>query len=372
MVHANARGWISPATPAVTPPERPLRVVAWPAEKNRGEQPYNALLTQSLRDAGVTVEEFTARGALSRPDVWHMHWPDGVLNDRNRLRAARHVLGLLALMQCARMRGTSIVWTVHNLATHDRLYPAMERLLWRILPRRVDGFISLSEAGRAAALRRFPALRRARGFVVPLGHFRGVYPDTVSRTDARMALRLPPDASVVAFVGQVRPYKGVEDLIRRFRELPGDALRLVVAGKPITDRVARDVHLASDRDARIQLRLEFVADADIQLILRAADLIVLPFVEILNSASAMLALSFDRPILVPAAGALEELRDTVGGGWVRTYSGRLTGAHLLEAVEAAARLTGAPNLDPYAWPEIGRRTRDAYLAIREGNGRADG
>lgn len=342
----------------------PIRVVAWPAERNRAEQPYNWLLTTNLRDAGVVVEEFTPRRALDRPDIWHIHWPDAVLNDTNRLRAMRHLAGLLTLIEAARLRGTSVVWTVHNLATHDRLYPSLERVLWRALPRRVDGYLSLSESGRIAAVRRFPALARAPGFVVPMGHFRGVYPDEVGREGARSALQLPADASVIAFAGQVRPYKGVDQLIRSFRDMPGDSLRLVVAGRPVSDAVAHEIRRGSAGDPRIQLRLEFIPDADLQLIFRAADLIVLPFVEILNSASAMLALSFDRPILVPAKGALGELQDQVGGGWVRMYEGNLTPAHLVEALHGVRGLSDRPNLDPFKWPEIGRRTRDAYLAIR--------
>jgi beta-1,4-mannosyltransferase len=54
--------------------------------------------------------------------------------------------------------------------------------------------------------------------------------------------------------------------------------------------------------------------------MRAADLIALPYKEILNSGSAILALSFDRPILVPAAGALAELSEW--SAYTRVSSGR--------------------------------------------------
>lgn len=343
-------------------------MVAWPAEKNRAVQPYNWLLTRSLRDAGVTVEEFSPRRALGRPDIWHLHWPDAVLTNRNPVRALGHLIGLLLLIWAARLRGTSIVWTVHNLASHERHYPALERVLWRVLPRWVDGYFSLSESGKVATVHRVPALERVRGFVVSLGHFRGVYPDEVSREDARAALGLPLDATVIAFAGQVRPYKGVAHLIRCFRQMPGDSLRLIVAGRPSSDAVAEEIQRASAGDARIHLRLEFIPDVELQRVVRAADLIALPFVEILNSASAMLALSFDRPVLVPAIGALAELQRRVDGGWVRLYEGELTPAHLQDALRSVPSLTGRPNLDAFAWPEIGRLTREAYLAIRADRG----
>ena len=58
---------------------------------------------------------------------------------------------------------------------------------------------------------------------------------------------------------------------------------------------------------------------------------MLPFSDIMHSGSAMLALSFNRPVLVPARGSLPELQMRVGSEWVRTYDGELTAAILKDA-----------------------------------------
>ncbi len=47
-----------------------------------------------------------------------------------------------------------------------------------------------------------------------------------------------------------------------------------------------------------------------------SELVVLPFVEMTNSGSMLLALSLDRPVLVPRLPVTEELADEVGPGWV--------------------------------------------------------
>jgi beta-1,4-mannosyltransferase len=50
-----------------------------------------------------------------------------------------------------------------------------------------------------------------------------------------------------------------------------------------------------------------------QLYLNACDVVVLPYRSILNSAVAMLAFTFQRPVVAPRAGCLEELvEDDVG------------------------------------------------------------
>ena len=342
-----------------------LEVVAWPADSNRADQPYNALLAQSLREAGLVVREFTPNRVLARPDIWHLHWPDSILNDTVRPRMLKNLLGLEGLLEVAHLRGTAIVWTVHNLASHDRLYPRIEPSFWRMLTRRLDGFISLSESAIGPALERFPALRSKPHAIVPIGHYRGIYADDVTAVHARRRLGIADDARVVTFLGQIRPYKGVEGLIAAFRALPDRDVRLVVAGRPNSSELDRAIRAAARDDDRIILRLGFVPDDEIQVYLRAADLVALPFLDVLNSASAMLALSFDRPVVVPARGSMAELQDTVGADWVQVYGGGLDANVLAHSIawSAVPRAPVAP-LDPYEWSAIGRSTADAYQRIR--------
>ncbi len=344
---------------------RPLRVVAWPADSNKADQPYNWLLSRSLRLAGVEVQEFSPRRVLERPDVWHLHWPDALLNDTVEPRVLKNLIGLAGLLEAAHRRGTAIVWTVHNLASHDQLYPRIEPAFWQLLIRRVDGYISLSETALTAAIDRFPALRSKPGAVVPIGHYRGIYPDDLSVSEARDRLGIPDSCRVIAFVGQIRPYKGVAGLIQRFREVPGGDIRLVVAGRPNSAELDRSLRSAAGDDDRIILRLGFVPDDEIQLYMRSADLVALPFLEILNSASAMLALSFNRPVLVPSRGSMAELQRVVGDDWVRVYDGSLTSAELAQSLAwATQHRSAAAPLTEFDWDTIGRLTAHAYERTR--------
>ena len=101
---------------------------------------------------------------------------------------------------------------------------------------------------------------------------------------------------------------------------------------------------------------------EIQLYLKGADLVVLPFREILNSGSAMLSLSFGCPILVPEKGSMGELRAYVGDEWVRTYSGELTTVRLQEALNWAitAERANYPDLRPFEWDMVAKQTKSAY------------
>ena len=131
---------------------------------------------------------------------------------------------------------------------------------------------------------------------------------------------------------------------------------LIVAGEPRAAALRAEIERAAAGDPRIELRLAFVPDEALQVYLRAADLVVLPYEEILNSGAALLALSFDCPILVPDKGSLEVLRADVGPDWVRLYQGALS----TETLSASAGL-GRPRprgAGPAGRLRMGRHRRD--------------
>ena len=346
--------------------DAPLRVLAWPGLGARAKNPYTWLLCSHLSAIGVRVRDFTpARALRGGYDVLHVHWPEKALNAESLLGEAAGAAAALALLEAAHLHGARVAWTVHNARPHESRHPKLEEWFRSAVVRRVDTVIHPSLAGQQAVEALYPELARRPHAVVPLGHFRGSYPDTVSREEARAAFGIPDGARVVAFLGLVRAYKNVPHLVRTVRALPPEAgeVILLVGGAPHPAALAAEVREAAGADPRVRLALDHVPDELVQRYLRAADLVVLPFRDITNSASAVLALSFDRPVLVPARGAMGELQELAGADWVFTYDEELTPDLLARALDwAGERPTSAPRLDALEWPEIARQTLTAYRA----------
>ena len=346
--------------------DTPLRVLAWPGLGARAKNPYTWLLCSHLSALGVRVRDFSpARAFRGGYDVLHVHWPEKALNAESLLGETAGAAAALAVLEVAHLHGARIAWTAHNARPHESRHPRLELWFRAAVVRRVDTVIHPSVAGQEEVEALHPELVRRPRAVVPLGHFRGAYPDTVSRAEARAAFGISDGARVVAFLGLVRPYKNVPHLVRTVRALPPEAgeVVLLVGGEPLTAALANEVRQAAGGDPRVRLALEHIPDQLIQRYLRAADLVVLPFRDITNSASALLALSFDRPVLVPARGAMGELQELAGADWVRTYEEDLTPDLLVRALDwAVRRPPGVPRLDALEWPEIARRTLSAYRA----------
>jgi glycosyltransferase involved in cell wall biosynthesis len=107
----------------------------------------------------------------------------------------------------------------------------------------------------------------------------------------------------------------------------------------------------------------FFPNEDFQLYLNAADVVVLPFLEVLTSGSAITALSFGRPVIAPATGCLPEL--LVEGAGIVYESG--TPGALQQAMEefrwrdvAACGRAAYRRARSLSWEPIARQTLEAY------------
>lgn len=342
-----------------------LRVLAFPAFASRGNNPYTSSLYDALGRLGAEVEEYAALPALTRTySIVHVHWPEVPLN-RGRLSSVFGTRWFLRSLDAARARGAKLVWTVHNLKPHEQRFPEREAWFFREFVERVDGFIALTRSGEAAVRERFPRLAARPSFVIPHHHYRGTYLDGLERNDARRELSLPPERRVLLFFGRVMAYKNLPELVRAVRASSAEDLTLLVAGRPKTPSDERELREAAAGDPRVRLELAFIPPERARFYFRAADLVVLPYREILNSGAAVLGLSFDRPVLLPDLGACRELGEQVGGGWVKTYS-ELTPAVLEAALEQARALpeqTDGGHLTAIDVERTAEQTLAAYRAL---------
>jgi glycosyltransferase involved in cell wall biosynthesis len=339
-------------------------VDAEPAFRTRHANPYNALLYAAVAEQGVTVREFSRRALRrDRPDIVHLHWPELTFLSSHRAWQSRLRLAVFGvLIGQARRRGTRLLWTVHNDDAHEaRGTPALTLALERMLRRQVDGAFILSDAAESAFRARF-------GDAIPIyhtahGHYRDAYPLSITRADARTELGIDSERTVLVSVGQIRPYKNLPGLIDAARGVEDPLLLLGIAGKPDGEASAARLRTGASADPRVRLELERLDDARMAAWLRAADAVVLPYRRILNSGSAILALSAGRPVIAPAIGAMPELARSAGSEWVRLYEGELT-SEVLRGALSWLRLPRppGPNLDSLDWSGIAEATVAGYRA----------
>lgn len=339
-----------------------LRVLARPAFSNRTANPYNARIYGPLAAHGIEVVEFAQpRAAWTRADLVHVHWPESTFN-HGLLGAKLTTEALLFTLRRHKARGARIVWTAHNLAAHERRHVAAEEAFWaRYLPL-LDAIIALSPSALERVRERRPRLRDLPAYVIPHPDYRGEYPDTLSRAEARRRLELPLDARVITFFGHIKAYKNAPALIEAVRALPD--VHLLVAGKPRDAELEAEVRAAAKDAPNIHLHLGFVPVEDTQVYLRACDLLALPYRDISSSGSALLGLSFDRPVWLTEGPLATELAAWTPPGWVT--SGTLSPEEMQRALEVSAAAKESPNhpqIARFEPAEVARLHAEAFRAI---------
>ena len=211
------------------------------------------------------------------------------------------------LLGLARVRGASIIWTAHNLYPHDRnVWPLLDRLARQIVVRLAAHIFVHGPAAAKIVAAEFPAARNKLTEIWH-GHWLDFYPRGCSQNEARARLGIPADVYVYGCVGACKEYKNLHKLIPAFQSVPGAAW-LIIAGRFQSAEYEREVkRLVAVNPERILVVSGFIPDEDLQYFLAASNIVVMPYAEILTSGSAMLALSFGRPVIAPRRGFLEDV-----------------------------------------------------------------
>jgi beta-1,4-mannosyltransferase len=269
--------------------------------------------------------------------------------------------------------GVKVVWTVHDFQNHDSAY-------WRI-----ENFVSRRHAGRLDALiAHGPTAKRiietqwgepvgSRIQVIPHGNYIGAYKNGTSGAAARTALGLAPSNLVFLFLGLIRPYKGVEEMVKAFRACEGEDLRLVIAGRPVSDEIKVEVERSIQGDSRVKFFPGDVEADKIQVYANASDVMVLPYLRVFTSGVAILGMSFGKPCIAPRAGCVPDVMDEKGGAlFDPAVSGDLERA-FQKMIAARTQLAemGRYNFDRakgWDWQTIGRQTAALYEQCLNGSG----
>jgi glycosyltransferase involved in cell wall biosynthesis len=331
----------------------------------RGRSPLGRLvravrLSRAVNGAGHLAADALVAGLARGAEVVHVQgeeWPP--------LGAA------LALM--LRASGRPFVYTPHN--TFDRgarSYPRAHDLIRGAAAR----IVVHSEYDRSA----LPAWQAAKTVVIPHGEYghlargAGAGEGVADPASARARLGIGEGELVALLFGQLRPDKGVRDLLEAAARV--DGVRVLLAGEDngALGEVAGLLREERLRD-RVLVRPGYVPAARMGELFAAADVVVLPYRRASASGVLLLAYGFARPVLAYPTGGLPEYIVDGQTGWICDGADPAALARGLGAVLAAGRercrARGQDALryseERFAWEPIARRTIELYeevLALR--------
>jgi glycosyltransferase involved in cell wall biosynthesis len=230
---------------------------------------------------------------------------------------------------------------------------------------RMDAVVAHSEHG-AARLREEVGLDPGRVRTIPHGAF-----DYLTRLPEERPL--PPELEgaegpVILFFGLLRPYKGIDTLLRAFRQVEGAELWVVGNPRMEVEPLRR---LAADAPGRVRFLTRFVDDAEIPAIFRRADVVVLPYRDAEHSGVLYTGLAFGKPMVLSAVGGFPELGEEGAARVVPPEDPAALAAALSELAGdegARAELAAAARAAAegrYSWDTVAAQTLALYEELLE-------
>ncbi|HEX4352821.1 MAG TPA: glycosyltransferase family 4 protein, partial [Polyangiales bacterium] len=243
---------------------------------------------------GFAMRALLERMRALRPDVIHFQWAPLPAVDRWFIPALRRIAPcVLTVHDSAPFNGNpragiQLAGAVAIMSQFDRLIVHTEAAVARLQsygidPRKIKRLPHGPLDGTATAIARDPS------------------------TTAR-----DPAAPVrILLFGRIKPYKGVDVLLRAAREMRRDALAktsIHIVGQPFMDLAPFEATIReSNLSEHVKLEPRFVADDELSSLLASADVITLPYREIDASGVLMTAISAGVPIVASRVGLFAEL-----------------------------------------------------------------
>jgi glycosyltransferase involved in cell wall biosynthesis len=286
---------------------RPMTIVSYP--DYRAGNSYQKLLYSSYEGSVLygDIQEAIKILKLGLPTIFHVNWINQVIVV-DAEETARNISRFKEDVDVLKSCGGLIAWTVHNLFGHStpEALRETERKFRKWLLENVDILILHKPSHLKIVVSEYGAIPK-RVFV----HNHGLYDvEASSKSEATEFDSLAADAkSIIGLIGQVRPYKGLNEAVQILRALSPEMARdahVLIAGKiewSFKDEIANIVSSLREK-IRVTLIDRRLDDAELLSATKICKAILLPYRNILNSGSLRYNQTVGTMSLMPARHAM--------------------------------------------------------------------
>ncbi|MFN6500487.1 MAG: glycosyltransferase family 4 protein [Nostoc sp. DedQUE01] len=343
--------------------------------------PYIKQLIDNLKNVGIELvlpETSSSRTFFlstvifpQKANIVHLQWLHPFfVRSKNQFINIIKFLIIISELIILKLIGIKIIWTVHNIKNHENKYLILDRIYSITVARLANAIIAHCQIAKEEIIKEFSLKNTDKIFVVPHGNYIDCYENKIEKGTARKTLGLEDSSLVFLFLGTIRPYKGVFELIDTFNKLysdKSDNIQLVIAGRVYNDsqEITDTLKEKIANDPRIKFFPGFVPDDEVQVYMNACDVVIFPYRDILTSGAVILAMSFGRACIAPRKGCIGEVLDDQGAflyqiddenGLTKAMNSALEKQHEL-------LLMGQHNFELaqyYNWGYIAKMTADVY------------
>ena len=340
-----------------------IKILAFPKNRFSGNPHISNFYKEIEGDNRFIIKDLnTINAILEKFDIFHLHWPEFFIK-QSHIKSFFRIIFFIFILYIFKLRKTKIIWTVHNLYPHNNIKPKLYLFVLNILKLYLDGITFFSYDSRTIVNKQFKFTKSIKNAVIPHALYDyNLKPSKKITEDLLKNINIKERGSkLLLFFGRIDKYKDLKGLIKTFNKIDDKKLYLLIVGNYSEKNYFNEIKKLSDKNKNLTLIIGFFPEEKISSLFHIADLVVLPFINILNSGSLMLALSLQKPVLAPSLGSINELKDKIGHQTLITYD-KLNKEILMDAVSKCK----APKndiLQQFSLKNVAKLYQNFYLKI---------
>ncbi len=274
---------------------------------------YKELLTKNNQSEVISISvfnhyKFVLAALFTKNTILHYHWLE--------FQTLKALLGMPYKLLCIalyKLFGGTIVWTVHNLSPHDKKYLKLHRLIHHWMAKRAS-LIHVHSKSALSLVSKYLNIEKEKICILEHPKFPSIelqkeeaqYEFLSNYGDGRNFLQNP----VFLIFGGISEYKGIREIIeiliaheRKFN--------LIIAGYVKVGN--EDLHnFIIDKtvdDDRVIYVPSFIPENHYPSLLHSSDICLFNYDEILTSGGVAMAIAYQKKIIAPNLGCLQDLKN---------------------------------------------------------------
>ena len=264
-----------------------------------------------------------------------------------------------------------VVLTVHDVSSFSN--SSNSSVIGKLVYKLTDRIITHNEFSKSEIINVNANLSSCIS-IVPHGNFTPFINVQYDKEKSKEQLSIPNNRRILLFFGMIKKVKGLEFLLSALKSVikQNPDVLLVIAGKPWENNFSAYQKIIDENNLSeyILLHAKFIPQEDVEHYYCASDLVVLPYKKIYQSGVLMMALSYERPVLVSDLPPLKEIISDNENGFlfktenVSDLSAKLNSILGNEELMEQVKTKGTELINTkYDWGEIGRQTKQAYQSL---------
>lgn len=290
-----------------------MKICYSPYNKKAMEQnKYIYQISDSMEKAGVEVlsvrETFNSFKNLKKVKVFNLNWFENIYDESRFQAFKRYFLKSLFLL-LLKILNKKIIWTVHNKIPHDSNNKQLSIKMMRRLAKMSNVIITHCEDTNQELIK----LTQDNGVVNKIKkinhpNYLGIYNEPSE--DIRLKYKIDSSEVVLLFLGQIKPYKNIELIIKVAKHFKDSKMKFLIAGKCVDEGYKEELlELIKNSGYNIIPIFRFIENDEIPNFMQACDAVLLPYDinSSLNSGAAFLAFSFGKTVICPKIGTINDI-----------------------------------------------------------------